>query len=326
MRLYDNVAGKPLPDLSTKQWVFRTSDGIAAVAYAGIGRLSTGDHVSNLMVRLLRGQSRTMNETLLAIRGFANDRLAHIAWDKQWEHSFIVGAYVNNRPWAGVITNQELVRLGYPQHVTRLRQSFEILTGPVGTGLVLTVGTRRGLRESDWAQLRRAAHQRARRFDNYLNLLGHLTKRAAARLPDYISEQSHVVYLPPPPVSAGGPEWHHRVFDWGAPVPSSSQPSYIVHGLDLTSALNRLWVKVTSGSPPKTTDAFLDAFQDVIRLEPGVPIRDKATGSVGSIAIDPVPGGDDNDIGIRWADNPKEIVVVNRRTIVALYPEHPDLM
>jgi hypothetical protein len=322
MRLFDVAAGKPISDLSTKQWAAKTADGIAAIAYAGIGRLANGDHVSDLMVRHLRGESRTISDTVLAIRGFANSLLAPVAWKEQWQHTFIVGAFLDDKPWAATIGNIELVRLGYPKLGTRLRRSFEVNAAPVGPeGLVLVAGQRNGLRDEDTTKLMRARRNRPAQFGNYLDLLGSITRRVAHRLPKVVSEHAHALYVPPPSTRPQGPLYDLRTFEWGTPVPAISRPATLLFGIDLGVMMRRL-VEAMPGTPAWSANADL-GMREAVQLEPGVPVRDRASAARGTVVSDPAPGMGENKVAVRWDAHPREVTVVEKEDLEALYPGHP---
>jgi hypothetical protein len=236
------------------------------------------------------------------------------------EHTFIVGAFLNNVPWRVEITNLELVRRGYPKNVTRLHRSFETFADRVGAeGVVMGVGRRNAISKADIETLRKAAAHRPDNFENYLNLLAEVIRRCAARQPDYISDQAHGVYLPPTPVAPPGPESHSKVFDWGSPVPQETQPGHLLFGIDAGSMMRRMLEGLRSGKGP---EGF---HEEAIRLEAGLPVLDQETGATGRVAADPAKGAGPNDIGVYWDSEPKTVKVIDRSKVTVLYPGHPAL-
>jgi hypothetical protein len=323
-RLYDVLAKRPLTDASVKQWIFMTADGIATVAYAGLGRLDHDLHVSDLMVRLLRGEERNLRDTLLAVKGFANERLGPIAWHHRMPHSFNVGAFVSASTYAAEISNQQVIKFGYPKNVTRLQQSFEIQPVTVGkSGRVLFAGMRSRVKASDAANLAMAADACPRSYRDYMKLLAAITERVARRVPDYVSGQCHVVYIRRPPLPDSVPPSETEAFGWAQPPSMTVGPSVLLHGIDITSMMNPILLQLEAGKHPH--EVSFEIADAGIALEPGVPVVDVTSGRIGRVESDPYPGGAVNDAGVRWDDAPGEVVVARKNTFVVLYPGHPRL-
>lgn len=312
-RLFNTQTKQPEPDPSTKQFGFKTEDGIATVAYSGIGRLASGNHVSDFLVRLLRGESRSLDETLLAIRGFANEQIAPVAWDQGIPHTFVVGTFLGDTVWAAVITNLEVVRLGYPANETRLRRSFETAARHVPEGIVLATGQLDYISDEDRAKLDRAIGHRPRRPDNYSDLLAKVIRRAAWRAPHLISETCDVTQIVPP-----DRVFETKAYGWGQPIDQDSAPRFLLFGIDTNEMLRGL-MSAAEGVGPNAEDWAVEA----VRLERGVRVTDLETHRLGMIAADPVPTSRNDEVGVTWDAEPGAVVSVRRNTIKVLYPDHP---
>jgi hypothetical protein len=68
------------------------------------------------MRRLVRGPNRTVDETLIRIREEATVELARPAATAGINHTFVVGAFLQRRPWAAVISNMQLPPGSPPLH------------------------------------------------------------------------------------------------------------------------------------------------------------------------------------------------------------------
>ncbi len=316
MRLVNIQTGKPQTELSTKQFIFKTTEGIATVSYCGIGRLADGPQISDLLVRLLQGESRSFAQTLNAIRGFSNEQIAPVAWSNGIEHSFLVAGLVNGEPAAGAISNLKLIRLGYPDNETELLKQFELIPASIGNGAALGVGRRRAIEPADIDTLRRVANRPPSSPKHFSDLLAGTSRRAALRDPNGISSECHVVYLPTHP-PARGPEWRVYRYGWGQVIPTGADPRFLLFGMDMTAML-AAFVKelpgLKAGSTPDPEFAMAG-----IRLEPGHRVMHLEDRRLGRVHADPAPGGEVNDIAVRW-DGSWSVERVHRSSVKVLYP------
>ncbi len=193
-------------DFSAKNVKFRCKDGAALLTYTGLAKVGNDD-ISDWLRLLLRGQSRTVDETLIRIREEADARLAGPAAKAGWEHSFLVGAFLQGRPWAVVISNMRLPR-GSPvldhfeTHVLRPNQ--------VPTRLVAGQGAD-AISGRDLALLKGIARRRPGHPQDYSKILANIHRRAKhAGHPasDTISEGCITTFMPPS--GDGGEERTHQ--------------------------------------------------------------------------------------------------------------------
>src|SRR4030042_2507452 len=92
-------------DNSMKHIAVSCRDGTALISYAGLAEIE-GLHISDLLRELLRGQSRSLDETLIFIREQATLTLAPVASKyKEGHHFFNIGAFLAGKPWGVIISN-----------------------------------------------------------------------------------------------------------------------------------------------------------------------------------------------------------------------------
>src|SRR6266498_3536326 len=122
-------------DSSVKHIQFQCRDGAALLAYSGLAKVGTDD-ISDWLRRLLRGQSRTVDETLIRIREAADTKLA--------------------RPAAAVgIANTPAMGSPPLDHF----ETSALRPEQTPTGLAVG-GGREAISDRDWALLRRIVHRR----------------------------------------------------------------------------------------------------------------------------------------------------------------------
>jgi hypothetical protein len=92
---------------SVKHVTVHCRDGSALITYCGLGALDLATErnvrISDWLRRLLRGHGRTVDETLILLREQATAHLARPAAIAGVPHTFLVGAFLQRRPWAAVI-------------------------------------------------------------------------------------------------------------------------------------------------------------------------------------------------------------------------------
>jgi hypothetical protein len=210
-------------------------DGAALVTYSGLGQVDNVD-VSDWLRRLLRGRTRTVDETLILRRQAATADLAGPAKRARVEHAFLVGAFLRRRAWAAVITNTP----GPPG--SAILDHF--VTGAVPADeeprrLVTGAGCN-AIADADRALLERITRHRPRRPQDYCQVLAGVHCRAKhSRHPDRrtISQACTTIFLPPS--GQGGKATLH----WHEPDPPGETlpPKPLVHlGIDATEIVKVL--------------------------------------------------------------------------------------
>jgi hypothetical protein len=108
-RITDPKSGRILDDKSMKHIVLRCPDGTALVAYAGIGRI--GDiTISDWLREVLRGDKRTVQESVIQIRESATADLAKLLYKNAMMHMFSIAAFIQEKPLIIQIRNFSVTR------------------------------------------------------------------------------------------------------------------------------------------------------------------------------------------------------------------------
>jgi hypothetical protein len=100
-------------DFSIKHVAFRCPDGAALLTYAGAGRVTSAGvdvHVSDWIRQFIRGESYTVDQTLIQIREHATRDLGALLLRHGVKHMFSVGASLGGIPWVVQIRNFSLTR------------------------------------------------------------------------------------------------------------------------------------------------------------------------------------------------------------------------
>jgi hypothetical protein len=220
-------------DESVKHVQLGCKDGVALLAYSGLAKIGN-DHISDWLRRLVRGQSGTVDETLIRIREGATATLAGPAAKAGVAHAFVIGTFVQGQPWMVAIVNQELPDSPPLDHFrTEGLAAWEPKTLIVGEG-------RDAVSEEDRALVERAAQRRPRRPEEYSELLAAVHRRAKhSKEPEpskrsahnSISEACITSYLLPGSIAV------HSMKHWGKPDPSGKDlppVPLLISGIDTT--------------------------------------------------------------------------------------------
>lgn len=128
--------GRIIADDSVKHVTFTCRDGIAILAYCGVGRILDVT-ISDWICEILRGESRTLDETFIEIRQSAARDLANkIAPDR---HMFTIAAFLGSRPWLVQIRNFRVLPGGAWGPVVR---QFGTAAQPIESGTFAVFGAK----------------------------------------------------------------------------------------------------------------------------------------------------------------------------------------
>lgn len=240
-------------DLSIKHVTLQCPDGGALITYTGLGTVDLpGERnvpITDWLRRLVRGRTRTLDQTLILLREAATRDLAGPAKRARREHAFLVGAFLQRRPWWAIIAN-----VGGPPDFPVVDR-FETAAGPADTKPQKLVGGagRDAISGDDWTLLEHITHHRPSKPDDYCQVLADIHRRAnhskhPAR--HTISEACTTVYMPPRVL--GGRSTVH----WSQPDPTASKtlpPKPTVHlgidGTDIVKLLDEQLRLAEAGTP-----------------------------------------------------------------------------
>ncbi len=228
--------GRPHRDDSVKHLQITCHDGYALIGYGGIGEAPGQDlDISEWARRVLRGKSRSIDESLVDIREQATATLGSIAYRQKIPHAFLVGAYYGGRPWAILISNW---RVPSPGGRPVLLPRFETAADRADdTYLLVTGGGMHDIGADDRKMLLAIGKKVPRQPDGYMKLLAGVNRRASVKRPPdkrTISESCTVTYMP----AAGAP----TKSQWYGPEKDTPQAiggfSSMWHGLDMGELFN----------------------------------------------------------------------------------------
>jgi hypothetical protein len=230
LRLTEWPSGKVVDDYSIKHVSVRTTDGAALIPYTGLGKVR-GRYVSDWLRGIIRGESRTLMETLNLIRDRATAQLGPAAAQLGLHHHFSIGGFIEGQPWAFLITNMDPANpLGNPPLGTFTGTSRGI--HKYGPQVMVTGGAKEALAQDDRALLKKIARRKPIRPVDYRRLMAEVNKRASEQRPlgNLISKACVTAYIPP----AGEPFEHEK--HWWGLAKSANEPviPMTLFGVDLT--------------------------------------------------------------------------------------------
>jgi len=230
MRLTDPKTGKLVEDHSVKHVLLRCGDGAALIMYSGIGSVRDVP-LSDWIRQILRGEPRTLDQSLIYLRERATEDLGPIV-KGEYHHRFTIGSFLHGRPWFVQIINHDRMVAGHPGPP---QQEFGTVAVEVGeSGCRCVLGDAGAVRPVDLQTLKRVASRQPREPKEFRNLLAAINRRAAERSKlKLISPHCITTYVPP----AGHPGEGeiHGVGDEHEPVIIPT----LLFGIDLTDLVRQ---------------------------------------------------------------------------------------
>jgi len=235
-RLTEFPDGRLITDSSVKHVILRCCDGCALVSYTGLGRVGRID-LSRWIREVLRGESRTVDESLIDLREQATARIGLPAKRLDVAHLFLAGAFIDGQPWAAEIRNFRSATGLTPGGIQPV---FETAAMHAGEPMLAVGGAGRdAILDSDRKLLARIRKRRPSRPEDYMTVLGAVSRRAAeSRHPaaQTVSRSCTVVFIPP---SGNGvkKEWY------GPEEGRSLAPngfSHLLFGIDLDESASEM--------------------------------------------------------------------------------------
>jgi hypothetical protein len=215
--------GVPVDDFSIKHLHLTCADGTALLGYSGVGWVN-GCGISDWVREILRGECRTVGQTVEFLRQKADSSLAPIC-KRRFPHVFCVGAFCDGQPWFIEICN-------YRRSDGVVRPEFEVIAHPIegNCGMAFGGGEVRAVRKVDHGRLAHVASKRPRFEKEYRDLLARINKDASCS-PNYgsiISRGCITSFL--------SPKGEHTGNMHGVPPGKRSpeEPPILLYGLDMT--------------------------------------------------------------------------------------------
>jgi hypothetical protein len=255
-------AGRVVDDYSIKQVQLRCSDGMALICYSGVGQ-DAGKYgvrdLSEWLRGMLRGEPRTVDQSLILIRERANAQLQALATQCGIWHQFSVATVLGGRPWWAAITNAR--RPAQPGGTARLG-SFETAAGEIkrGTMVLYTGPVFEPLPKQDVKLLLRLSQRGRRHPKEYSRILAMMNRRAAAN-PEFghlISPHCQTVHIPirrGVAVEGAGHALGH--YSDSARPPKPMVIPHLLFGIDLTDVTRQHLDDLSKGLPLSMRDDLM---------------------------------------------------------------------
>ncbi len=192
LRITDPKTGQLVDDFSIKQLSFRCPDGAALLTYSGAGSVG-GVQVSDWIRQFLRGETRTVDQTLIQIREHATRDLGPLLLKLKIKHMFNVGAFLGGVPWIVQIRNFQVSRAGEGP----VEREFQTSARKVTDGAGFVVPWPCILSMADLAKLVKISDKRPRKPSEFSDLLGEVNLRTARSYRQLVSERCVTTYQPP---------------------------------------------------------------------------------------------------------------------------------
>jgi hypothetical protein len=222
-------------DVSIKHLHVGCRDGSALIAYAGWGKIHDYS-IADWLRRQIRGDSLTLDETLIRIRERATLKLGRVSVKAGIQHTFNIGAFLAGRPWAIVISN---MNPAVPPSITAppvAEFNTSALVIDKEPMVLVTGAGRDAISKDDWALLDKISKRRPKRSVDYRKVLVGINERAAndrSAAGKSVSKMCTTSYMPPEgiPIEA-------EVHSWDSAGDKADQIVPSVHlGIDLTETM-----------------------------------------------------------------------------------------
>jgi hypothetical protein len=232
LRLTKPGTRKVEDDFSIKQISFRCPDGAALLTYAGAGRVYSV-HISDWIRQFLRGESYTVDQTLIQIREHATRDLGELLKKCDLKHMFSIGAYIRGIPWVAQIRNFSVTpHLG--EGLVEHEFQTAALRVPDGTGMVVPWPCI--LSREDLALLINVSSKRPRKPKEFSDLLAEVNLRTARSANSRGTVSEYCVTTYQPPSNEGLQSCVHN-------APAEMKPIFpadLLFGIDVTEVMREL--------------------------------------------------------------------------------------
>jgi len=266
-RTVDPDTRRLVDDYSPKQVTIKCRDGTAVIAYTGVGSIR-GVNITDWIRQILRGQNRTVDESLILLRERATADIGPIVAGAKIPHVFSVGAFLGERPWFVQVRNYDFFpdsgKVGPP------RARFDTFGGPVGAeGAFMALGTPKAVLKADGDTLMRCRAVKPQIPKQFCELLAAINRRASATPAGKIYVSPHCVTTYIPPTGTIKHEFHHAF----GTIKSVDSP-FLLNGIDMTETmrvLKQMHKAGKNGIQPPSMDEYNAAAQEA--FTPRNPLR-----------------------------------------------------
>jgi hypothetical protein len=254
-RLTALPGGRLITDMSVKHVGIKAPDGEALIGYTGLGRLGSED-LSDWVRKTLRGENRGLEDSIQHIAEEASRAFGSQAFARRLLHVFIVTAFLKGDAYLVAVANTDTpfgvanppLRRDFVVQPTRLLAPQAIFGGAG----VAAMGP------EDRQLLSDASRRQPRRPDDYLGLLGALTRRTArSGRPESATISAGCVTSDLPPQGSG----EVRVVGDGGEESTIEMPPYVLFGIDTTEMSRGIQRELTAGVPFDLEDAARRAIE-----------------------------------------------------------------
>lgn len=231
LRLSDPRTGALVDDYSVKHVAFKCPDGSALLTYAGVGRVGP-DHISDGVRSVIRGESYTVDQTLLRMRERATQDLGNLLFRGNIAHMFSVGAI--SKDFRGVVQIRNFsvtTERGFGPLMREFVTAAQQLPVP---SLGVVIAWPWWVSSADLSLLQKVAPRRPRKPKEFFGVLAGVNARTAERHPAAVSRHCVLSYMP----RAGGTVTTESYgFPPGAP---NVVAPFILYGIDMTDTMRAL--------------------------------------------------------------------------------------
>ena len=250
-RLVDPVTGQLVQDDSAKHVILRFPDGGALLAYSGIGSVA-GIQISDWVREILRGESRTLDQSLIFLREKATQSIGPIVTGR-FQQMFSIGAFLQGKPWIVQIRNFKATRqdeFGPPG------SQFDIVAHRIeNQPMVFVSGAQAALSSQQIDDLVRITSRRPNKMEDFHDLLAKYNRLASSHSTygKMISASCTTSYMPPKggPVSTKlHPGEDQKIHDIVLPV--------LLFGIDLTEMSTIISQRLLNNSEEINASGDLD--------------------------------------------------------------------
>src|SRR3984893_2195614 len=180
----DPGSGCVVDDYLPKQVSLCCTDGSASLAYPGLAAAAVANQrvrLSDWIRQVLRGESRTVVQSLIYLRERATADLGPVCVKRAIRHVFTIGAFLGVHPWVAQIRNFRFAPGVLEPPGRDFYTAAEQITD---AGRFIALGTPNVVLPTDIRTLQQVANIQPRQPKEFRKLLAAVNRRAAATKPN----------------------------------------------------------------------------------------------------------------------------------------------